>query len=77
MSPSDEPILIRCQQHGVPLALVATPDGEVLAVCPVCGTGANSKNVAHNSAGLISGMLSKEQLVHLRKQIRIAQLGSP
>lgn len=75
MNPSLDPVLIRCKQHGAALALIATAEGEVLAICPVCGSGSNSKNVTEQSAGLIGGLLSEEQPINLRKQIKVAQKG--
>jgi hypothetical protein len=66
-------ILLRCQKDGAALVLVALPDGKTLAVCPICGSGANSEHVIKQSAGLISGLLSEEQLIDLRKQIRIVE----
>jgi hypothetical protein len=65
----DKPILIRCKTHGAPLALVATTDGKTLAVCPV------SEDVGKYSSGLVSGILTEEQLVDLREQIRVASKG--
>jgi hypothetical protein len=73
-SPS-KPILIRCQKHGAALALVATAEGKMLVVCPVCGSGADSENVIEKYSGLINGVLSEEELIDLRKQIDIAGKG--
>jgi hypothetical protein len=70
-----KPMLIRCQKDDVPLALVTAADGKTWAVCPVCGGAAYSENVIKQSSGLISGMLTEEQLIDLRKQIRIADKG--
>jgi hypothetical protein len=71
----DKPILIRCKTHGAPLALVATTDGKTLAVCPVCGSLGNSEDVGKYSSGLVSGILTEEQLIDLREQIRVAGKG--
>ena len=71
----DQTVLIRCKQHGAALALVATADGKVLAVCPVCGSGADSEDVIKYSSGLKSGILSEEQLIDLRKQLRVGDKG--
>ena len=68
----DKTILIRCKQHSAALALVTTTDGKILAVCPVCGSGADSEYVSKNTGGLTGGVLSEEQLIDLREQIRIA-----
>ena len=75
MSATDKTILIRCKQDGVPLILLSAPDGKVLAICPVCGSGANSEHVLKHSAGLIGGLIPEEQLIDLRKQLKIAQKG--
>jgi hypothetical protein len=65
-------MLLRCKKDGVALALVTQAEGDVFAVCPDCGSGWKYEEVAENSAGLVSGILSEEQLVSLRKQIRIS-----
>jgi hypothetical protein len=70
-TPFDKPVLLRCREDGAPFAVVSTDDGEVLTVCPVCGSGGYSKDVLDYSSGLISGIFSEEQLIDLRKQISI------
>jgi hypothetical protein len=66
-------MLLRCKQHDETLVLVSRTKGERLAVCPVCGAGWNAKEVIEDSAGLVAGLLSEEELVGFREQIRIGQ----
>jgi ssDNA-binding Zn-finger/Zn-ribbon topoisomerase 1 len=70
-------VLLRCKKDGVPLVLVSTAKGRTLVVCPICGSGADSKHVIEQSTGLIGGLLSEEQLIDLRKQIRVADKRVP
>jgi hypothetical protein len=73
MESSDQTILLRCSKDSEPLVLVSGPQGDVLAVCPICGSGWKYEQVAKQSAGLIAGLLSEEQLLDLKQQIRIAR----
>jgi hypothetical protein len=72
-TPFNKPVLLRCREDGAPLVLVSTDNGDVLTVCPVCGSGGYSKDIIDYSAGLISGIFSEEQLIDLRKQISVAK----
>lgn len=71
--PSNQPVLLRCSKDRSPLVLATGPEGEVFAICLECAAGWKAEEVTENSAGLVAGLFTEEQIASLREQYQIAR----
>lgn len=66
-------IALKCAKCGTNLVRVSEPEGEDRVFCTECGAFNNAKAVFENSAGLIGGVLTPEQVLDLREKVRLAR----
>lgn len=72
MGAGNKTILLRCEEDGAAFIEITGPEMGAAYVCPVCGSGIKHEDIGKNPVRLVKGFLSKEQLIQLREQRRLA-----